>query len=171
MTLVLEQSIKPKKTTWKWWQSNKQMNLSMDISDENDSITPSSLVPQRSIHSRESEDIASTTSIKSKPWVFRREEDSALAEQEEEEELQNVKDDMIMPENSIEGNGSSKNIQYSPKLHLVPSITSSTIPVINYSLDEPRRKSIDTFFFPGLRVRTFIIYRVYFNLEPIGSFW
>ncbi|KAG0765452.1 hypothetical protein G6F57_002201 [Rhizopus arrhizus] len=150
-SLVFEQPIKLKKNTWKWWQTAKNIDDEYTNSmspEENNSLAPSSLVAQRSIHSRESDDMASTTSIKSKAWTFHiKEEGSPLSEEQEEEDT--------IPANNVEGNICHRNDQTPPSSVLlsVPSVTSSTIPVFNYNMDEPRRKSVDGFFFPGLRAK------------------
>ncbi|KAG1462670.1 hypothetical protein G6F56_005462 [Rhizopus delemar] len=150
-SVVIDQPTKAKKNTWKWWQTKnpeeegEQTSPTISI-EENDSLAPSSLLAQRSIHSRESDDMESTTSVKSKAWTFHlKSENSPLAEEQ---------DDAI-PANNLEGNIGHRRSQTPPSslLHPVPSITSSTIPVFNYNMDEPRRKSLDGFFFPGLRAK------------------
>ncbi|KAI9250740.1 hypothetical protein BY458DRAFT_524463 [Sporodiniella umbellata] len=138
-SIMIEAPLKLKKNTWKWWQSSKNPDEDPRLyinSDENSSITPSSLLAQRSIHSRESEDMESTMSIKSKAWTFPLKiEDSLLV------------DDTLIPTHL------HLDSQPPSTLQPVPSITSSTIPVVNYAMDEPNRKNQEGFFFPSLRAK------------------
>lgn len=61
------------KSPWKWWQ-NKLKNPEIVITSDQDrasTITQSSLIVQHSLNSNQSEEIASTTSIISKPYVLK----------------------------------------------------------------------------------------------------
>lgn len=126
-----------KKAAWKWWwQSNNNNNSNNNNKDDDNcdcasSLAPSSLMVHRSIHSKESDDILSTASIKSKPWISQK---STISPTQEDINKPTT------PSSSFMLN--------------VPSITSSTVPVINFE-QEQRKKNSDVELFSGIKVSFF----------------
>lgn len=130
--------------------------------DCSSSIAQSSLMVHYSIHSKESEDIASTTSIKSKPWVSKKlkqptrtaatnssksdNDDDVDNEEEEDEGKQKEQDDQNTLEigqsiNKIETNStkvktSDKTTPSSSLMNTAPSASSSTVPVYNFNIND-----------------------------------
>jgi hypothetical protein len=172
-----------KKSSWRWWQHNSSdHNNKSPESDNNDdqvleeedtvgkqdcslSIAQSSLLVHRSIHSKESEDINSTTSIISKPWVSQPHQpcsSSVTKFDEEESVLQSIdkaESDVSIAKNLDNNNNNNSNAAVvtpaSSSLMNVPSMTSSTVPVINFKPEQDqrhRRKSSDTPLFSGFKV-------------------
>lgn len=168
------------KKSWRWWQNNttntstatKSPDIvicSEELDDEDDqvesnkidgssSIAQSSLVVHHSIHSKESEDIASTTSIKSKPWVSKKLMQPTIASQDEAEDDQNTlgatQSINKVETNSTKIKNNDKTTPSSSLLNTTPSITSSTVPVYNFNPEaqQPRRKSTETALFSGIKV-------------------
>lgn len=180
----------PRKSSWRWWQSNNNKSAEMvraannkdeevdnnnnNSHDCNSSIAQSSLVVQHSIHSRESDDVLSTTSIKSKPWISQKLKSAAAStcptQQEQEEE--NVGQDITteaaavpLPQSPAaidakresyksDNDPTSTTTPCSSLFQNVPSITSSTVPVINFdpNKERARRRSFDNLLFSGIRV-------------------
>ncbi|CAO0797565.1 unnamed protein product [Mucor circinelloides] len=172
------------KKSWRWWQNNttntpSTPNKSFDIvicseelKDEDDdqidsnkldcssSIAQSSLVVHHSIHSKESEDIASTTSIKSKPWVSKKLKQPTITSQDDDEDDQNTLG-TTQSTNNIESNstkikGNDKATPPSSLMNTAPSISSSTVPVYNFNTEteQPRRKSLETTaLFSGIKAK------------------
>lgn len=145
-----------KKSSWKWWQNKPQKTPDISITSDNRnevaSIAQSSLIVQHSIYSKESEDITSTTSIKSKPWV-----QSPVVNVENEDTTSTIV-------NNVESNVKSSTLKATPSsssfLQAVPSITSSTVPVYNYQPDPTKSKSSDTVLFSGIKVNFLILLKV-----------
>ncbi|KAI8967587.1 hypothetical protein BDF20DRAFT_840135 [Mycotypha africana] len=165
-----------KKNYWKWWinhSSNNNTrnntaadniksffpysNMSSDSNGDKSSLAPSSLIVHCSIHSKESEDI-STTSIKSKPYttVYIKPHEKDLPEDpSSDRQLQSPlwhlrpnsranmadgRDDLpshCTPTSSMTGRG--------------PSVTSSTVPVYNFNPNNDKRKSSDMLGLTSLR--------------------
>jgi hypothetical protein len=188
-SLTNSQKSNNKRSSWRWWQHNNNSSNSdsskSDKNPENDSnddnlvideegstttgkqdcslsIAQSSLLVYHSIHSKESEDITSTTSIKSKPWISQQYQpcSSSVTKFDEEETV-------LEPNNKAESNPSAnKNLDNnnsntaivtpsSSLLMNVPSMISSTAPVINYKPEQDqrhRRKSSDNALFSGFKV-------------------
>jgi hypothetical protein len=168
------------KKSWRWWQNNttntstttKSPDIvicSEELKDEDDqvesnkidyssSIAQSSLVVHHSIHSKESEDIASTTSIKSKPWVSKKLKQPPIASQDEVEDDHNtlgaVQQINKTETNSTKIKNNDKITPSSSLMNATPSITSSTVPVYNFNPEaqQPRRKSTETALFSGIKV-------------------
>ncbi|KAK4514563.1 40S ribosomal protein S25 [Mucor velutinosus] len=165
------QKIKAKKS-WRWWQNNAATTNSTtldkspdvvvraeELRDEDEdqidsnklncssSIAQSSLVVHHSIHSKESEDIASTTSIKSKPWVSKKLRPPTATGQDDDEDDQNTLG-TTQSINKIESNSTKikenyKTASSSSLMNATPSISSSTVPVYNFNPEpeQPRRSS------------------------------
>lgn len=169
------------KKSWRWWQNNttnmsttttKSPDIvicSEELDDEDDqvesnkidgssSIAQSSLVVHHSIHSKESEDIASTTSIKSKPWVSKKLKQPTIASQDEAEDDQNTlgatQSINKVETNSTKIKNNDKTTPSSSLMNTTPSITSSTVPVYNFNPEaqQSRRKSTETALFSGIKV-------------------
>lgn len=126
-----------KKSTWKWWWQTSKPTDNYDCAS---SLAPSSLVVHRSIHSKESDDILSTASIKSKPWISQKLKRTISPTQEE-------------PTNKPTTPSSSLLLN-------VPSITSSTVPVVNFD-QEQRRKNSDVVLLSGIKV-SMVKYKFFF---------
>lgn len=189
------------KKSWRWWQNNttnttSTPNKSSDIvicseelKDEDDdqidsnkldcssSIAQSSLVVHHSIHSKESEDIASTTSIKSKPWVSKKLKQPTITSQDDDEDDQNTLG-TTQSTNNIESNSTKikdndKATPPSSLMNTAPSISSSTVPVYNFNTEteQPRRKSLETTaLFSGIKVSgSAVSFRVFINRNDMQA--
>lgn len=180
------------KKSWRWWQNNTAAtnsttsDKSPDIvicaeelkdedEDEDDdqidnskmdcssSIAQSSLVVHHSIHSKESEDIESTTSIKSKPWVSKKLKQPTITSQDDDEDDQNTlgttQSINKLESNSTKIKGNDKMTPPSSLINTAPSMSSSTVPVYNFNPEAeqpPRRKSLETTaLFSGIKVSGF----------------
>ncbi|CEP16522.1 hypothetical protein [Parasitella parasitica] len=179
MNSILSDSQKTEhKRSWKWWQNStnstakspSNMICSRELEgdhikhhglDCSSSIAQSSLVVHHSVHSKESEDIASTASIKSKPWVSRKLKQSTIVSQDDEDEDDQNTIGTTQSINKIETNGTnikSRERETPPAslINAAPSITSSTIPVLDYNPEaqQPRRKSLETAaLFSGIKAK------------------
>ncbi|KAF1802828.1 hypothetical protein V8B55DRAFT_1483497 [Mucor lusitanicus] len=176
------------KKSWRWWQSNtatanpttsdKSPDIVIcaeELKDEDDdqidgnkmdcssSIAQSSLVVHHSIHSKESEDIASTTSIKSKPWVSKKLKQPTITGQDDdndEDEDQNTlgttQSINKLESNSTKIKANDKTTPSSSLMNTAPSVSSSTVPVYNFNpeAEQPRRKSQETTaLFSGIKAK------------------
>ncbi|KAL9557054.1 hypothetical protein MBANPS3_001580 [Mucor bainieri] len=174
------------KKGWKWWQnsatpsnstaSDKSPDIVIcakeELKDEDDdqtdgnkmdcssSIAQSSLVVHHSIHSKESEDIASTASIKSKPWVSKKLKQPTIASQDDDEDDQNTlgttQSINKLESNSTKIKGNDRTTPSSSLMNTAPSISSSTVPVYNFNpeAEQPRRKSLETTaLFSGIKAK------------------
>lgn len=161
-----------KRSPWKWWQASKTPDYNDNI--DSTSIAPSSLVVHHSIHSKESDDMLSTASIKSKPWISQKLKNTSIGPTQEEEErelaLEVVNEvdqnamDTLQPQNKTETNSRDKITASSPTITITtnsnnndstsllnnaPSVTSTTVPVINFN---PHSKGSDNTVFSGIKV-------------------
>ncbi|GAN09641.1 hypothetical protein MAM1_0280d09172 [Mucor ambiguus] len=173
------------KKSWRWWQNSTATSNSTtsdkfsdivicaeELKDEDDnqnednkmdcssSIAQSSLVVHHSIHSKESEDIASTTSIKSKPWISKKLKQPTITSQDDDEDDQNTlgatQSINKLESNSTKIKGNDKTTPDSSLINAAPSISSSTVPMYNFNpeAEQPRRKSLETTaLFSGIKAK------------------
>ncbi|KAI8639894.1 hypothetical protein BD408DRAFT_420713 [Parasitella parasitica] len=167
------------KKSWKWWQNSANStakppanvicseelegdqigNCGLDYSS---SIAQSSLLVHHSIHSKESEDIASTASIKSKPWASKTLKQAAVASQDDNEDeddqstLGTTQSLNKIKTNCTNVKSRDRETPSPSPINTVPSITSSTIPVLDYNpgAQQSRRKSMETAaLFSGIKAK------------------